>query len=86
MLRAMFCRLILLFLISGCATAQNNNIWILDTTEEWQQAAKKSEGLVFDEGLATPTSDVSFYHSVTRTFEKKWSSFRQGEGPERIFW
>lgn len=61
-------------LLAGCAAGQSHADWLIDSTDEWEKSAEESEGLVFDNGLATPTGDVSSYRSSIRTFENKRSA------------
>lgn len=74
MLRFILFCLVPAVLLTGYATGQSKNDWIVDSTEDWQRAEKESEGLAFDGGLATPTGDVSRYRSVTQPFENKRSA------------
>ena len=74
MFRLILIHLTAVILLAGIATGQNTQNWRIDSTEEWQQAEKESEGLTFDAGLATPTGAASCYRSVMRTFGKKHSA------------
>jgi hypothetical protein len=74
MLRWIFFCLLPAILLVGCATDQGRDRWLVNSTEDWTQAAKESEGLSFEGNLAIPTGDVSHYRSVTRTFENKRSA------------
>ncbi len=66
--------LLISFVLLGNAAAQDDSCWIIDAAEEWQQSAKESEALGFDNGLATPTGPVSRYCSVVRTYPVKRSA------------
>ena len=74
MIRSLPCYLLLVVLLAGSAAGKNNNDWRIDSTEQWTQSARQSEGLAFDDGLATPTADTGLYRSVVRTFPQKRSA------------
>ncbi|MFT5241184.1 MAG: hypothetical protein ACI9OU_002681 [Candidatus Promineifilaceae bacterium] len=48
--------------------------WRVDSTQEWQQAEKRNEGLAYVDGFATPTNATTRYQSVIRTFDEKRSA------------
>ena len=75
MLRSIFYSLLIPFLLLGSVVAkQGDQDWVVDNLAEWQKAEQESEGLVFDDGLATPTGETSHFRSIVRSFDKSRSA------------
>ncbi len=51
--------------------ADTSDDWRIDTMEEWQSAAAKSENLEIEDGMATPTAMTATFTSVVKKFDTK---------------
>ncbi|MBT3193386.1 MAG: hypothetical protein HN341_12610, partial [Verrucomicrobia bacterium] len=61
-------------LASGPAAAKDSNSWRIDTTDEWNGAARQIEGLAVNEDLLAPTGNEGVYRSNLQRFKKKHSA------------
>lgn len=63
-------------LLNGQATTKSETAWRIDSTEEWNGACQKTEGLTVENNLISPTGKEGLYRSKLQSFEKKRSAER----------
>lgn len=54
----------------GCAAAESPQAWVVDTQSQWHMALDKN-GLLIEDGLASPTSKHAGYLSMLQRFDDK---------------
>ena len=55
----------------GAAASTYAEPWVIDSQEQWSEAAKASEGLLVEDGLATPKNKSATFTSTVQRFDKK---------------
>jgi hypothetical protein len=50
---------------------QASDSWVIDSANDWKTFRAESQGLTFENGLATPTTKSSTYRSIRKTFPEK---------------
>jgi len=59
-----------LILLSATSTSASEP-WVIDSQEQWTQAAATSKGLAVDDGLAMPTDKTATFTSKVQRFNNK---------------
>ena len=56
------------------SAANNENVWQIDTAEEWKTAQQEIKGLTVDDNLLSLVDQQGVYHSKLQRFEQKRSA------------
>ena len=57
--------------VLGLSGSASGKPWVIESQEEWTQAAASSEGLTIEEGLVAPAGKAATFTSRVQRFEKK---------------
>ena len=69
-------------------TSSSEDIWVVDSQEDWKRNIETEDGLAFENGLARPTQEQATFRSKIKSFATKRaaSSIVISQSPEWLNW
>lgn len=83
-----FVAVVLLFLGKSCSQKVQENVWQIDTQEDWQANVADKSNFKITDGKLVPTSGEAIFRSEIKSFTKKRSakSITISQSPEWLNW
>ena len=74
-MRTLTLHILLAILVVACAARLGAaEQWRINSTEEWKQSRSQSEGMKFEDGVASLVGSTGSYRSIVQYFDKKTSA------------